>query len=109
MVTLGLGIGANMTIFSLVNAVLLRPLATYEPERVVRVVGRTAIGTVSRFSFREFTDYRERTTTLEALAAVNLSTFSSRLTTAPINCWASSSRAGISRCLAPVRPRDAFS
>jgi len=74
-VTLGLGIGANVTIFSIVNAVLLRPLATDEPDRVVRVVGRTAIGTVSRFSFREFIDYREWTTTLEALAAVNLSTF----------------------------------
>jgi predicted permease len=75
---LAIAIGANTTIFSLMNAVLLRPLATHEPDRVVRIVARIGTGAAGaaarRFSFRDFVDYRERATTLEDLSGVNLAT-----------------------------------
>jgi predicted permease len=74
---LAMGIGVNTTVFSLMNAVLLRPLASRDSDRVVRVVARSTTGGASgrRFSGPEFNDYRERATTLEDLSAVNLATF----------------------------------
>jgi putative ABC transport system permease protein len=69
--TLALGIGANTAIFSVVNAVILRPLPYESPEQLVRVGGanlRTGRA-MGSFSPQDFYDWRERNTVFEQVAA----------------------------------------
>jgi putative ABC transport system permease protein len=70
LVALALGIGANTAIFSLVNAVVLRPLPFPEPERLVWVFGnvRNGPGRAS-VSPGDFVDYRNHNKTFEQFAA----------------------------------------
>jgi putative ABC transport system permease protein len=69
--TLALGIGANTAIFSVVNAVLLRPLPFPEPDRLVRIWESSAKGydrnVVDPYNFLI---WRERTRSFEQMAAL---------------------------------------
>jgi len=69
--TLALGIGANTAIFSVVNAVLLRPLPFDEPAQLVRVFGTNARrSSFSRpHSYPNFSDLRGQSETFETMAA----------------------------------------
>src|SRR5215217_7427717 len=70
LVALALGIGANTAIFSLVNAVVLRPLPFSDPDRLVWIWGNIRNGgNRASVSPLDFLDYREQNKTLENLAA----------------------------------------
>lgn len=70
--TLALGIGANGTIFSLVNAVLLRPIAASNPSELVRITQERKEGPDRRFSYPDFMFYRDHNKVLSGLAATNI-------------------------------------
>ena len=72
--TLAIGIGANTAIFTVVNAVLLKPLPFPQPEQLVAVGGKFGTETVSgtgldSLSFPDFFDFRSQNKTFAHLAA----------------------------------------
>ena len=69
--TLAIGIGANITMFSVVNAVLLRPLPFENPDRLVIV----QLGKSPTFSYPDFSDWRQQNQIFEDFAAYTAALF----------------------------------
>jgi putative ABC transport system permease protein len=71
LLALGLGIGASTTLFSLVHAVLVRPLPYAEPERLVLLWGNVKRAKVERrgASWADFLDWRREAASVVDMAA----------------------------------------
>src|SRR5947207_4768931 len=65
MLCLGLGIGANTSIFGALNSVLFRPLSVADPARLLML----SRGTSVNFSYPDFQDLQARGRLLSGLAA----------------------------------------
>jgi putative ABC transport system permease protein len=68
--TLSLGIGANTAIFSIVNAVLLRPFPYQAPERLVTLQECVSGSVGFSPSYPNFADWRAQNTAFDSMAAV---------------------------------------
>src|SRR5467141_780788 len=70
-ITLALGIGANTAVFSVVNAVLLRPLPYREPQQLVRVYTEFPTMSLKKFwmSAPEFLDIQREAGSWESIGA----------------------------------------
>ncbi len=73
--TLALGIGANTAVFSVVNAVLLRPLSYPQAERLVLISEWSEQVPEMSFAMSNFKDLRDQSTSFEHLAAANQANF----------------------------------
>src|ERR1700693_5617715 len=73
--SLALGIGANSAIFSLADAILLRPLPVRAPGAVVTVTTNTPDNAFSRMSYPDYRDIRDKSRSFDGLVAFELSTW----------------------------------
>jgi putative ABC transport system permease protein len=73
-VTLAIGIGANSTMFSVVNAVILRSLPFQEPDRLVRVFATAKTYTPRVTSWKDLEDWQQQNTVFENLSSFTFGT-----------------------------------
>jgi predicted permease len=75
-ITLALGVGANTTVFSVVDAVMLQPLPYARPQQLVEVASADASSPVTRnVSYPDFFDWREQNHSFEHLVSYDDATY----------------------------------
>jgi predicted permease len=70
--TLTLGVGANTAIFSVVDAIWLRPLPVHDPESLVRISDEKFDHSEEGVSYPRYLDYRTQSTAFSDIAAISL-------------------------------------
>ncbi len=72
-VSIAFGTGANVAIFSMTDALLLRPLPVQRPEEILTVGSKVLHGVLYQnyASYRDYLDIRERSKSFDGLAAYN--------------------------------------
>lgn len=68
-IALAIGIGANVAIFSVINAVVLKPLPFPDPGRVVVFINTANAGEMASASPAEFNFWRQQTSALQDVSA----------------------------------------
>jgi len=74
--SLALGIGANSAIFSLADALLLRPLPILEPSSVLDITTNTPDNPFGGVSYPNFRDLQTKSKSFDGMVAFQLSTVS---------------------------------
>lgn len=79
-----LGIGISTAVFSVVNAVLLRPVPVFEPERVVRIYARVnQTGATMGISYPEYLDWKSQSSSFDSISVMRALSFYSTGTGRP--------------------------
>jgi putative ABC transport system permease protein len=109
--TLALGIGANSAIFSVVDAVLLRPLPYRHPEQLVTISESNMpndVASSNGVAPGNFLDWRNQNTVFEQVGAANLPGFNITGTDRPERVLGAATSAGMLRMLGlqPERGRE---
>ncbi|HLF82571.1 MAG TPA: ABC transporter permease [Blastocatellia bacterium] len=76
--SLALGIGANTSIFTVVNAALLRPLPVNEPDRLVFAFNGTQANPYSTSAYLDYLEYRDKNEVFSDLVTYSSITVSAR-------------------------------
>ena len=83
-ISIALGVGANALVFSVVNALVLKPLPVSDPDRVVFV---QRVGSFVSHSFPAYRDIRDRNVTFAGLAGYRITMMEVEANQSPTHEW----------------------